>query len=313
MCRFWIVIFSVLLGFFYSGNIVVDNNPEYQFWRKLMDKKVSEISEIRAGEVKQVVLFVGGSTCTFSVEPSTIEEKIDYNVYNFGGAVPMGVRYILSSAFEIAQEGDVLVLALEEHFLVNDSSVGVKRLGLSMARNESESEEKKIFACVGNSLRDKLILRPGSNFIVTYYGKKVLGLPPYRYTMEDFCYRGRLETEYRDDWLQPQQRQQYKPLSKKGITLLEKCQRLADSRGVRLYYTMPWTYTDKNAIETNRALNKQRLSEISQYVEVLEDPFLAAVANPEYFSDSLNHLTKEGSIERSRVIANALTKSNEAN
>lgn len=273
-----------------------------------MEKKRGEIAEKRERN-GNLVIFSGGSTCAFSVNSPVIEKRTGLQVYNYGGAVPMGVRYIMASTFENAGSGDTIVLALETSFLTQIGLTGVKTLGLSLAMEEEDTPEKEAFGARGSSLEDTLMLRPGASFVATLYGKKILGYPLYRYKLSDFRSGGRLETDYRDEWLKAQKKLDQVSLSEKGIALLEQCKKLAAERNIKLYYSLPWTFTNLEFLELNRARNKKLLAEISKYVEVLEDSNLGAVPDAEYFADSLNHLNEAGSIERSKIIANSLERS----
>lgn len=293
---------SVLIGFVTSKNLVVDWNPEFQFWQECVAEKRSELGELQAKH-KRVVIFAGGSSCSFSIDPTVIMREAGVPSYNMGGAVPMGAKYIVSLGTESARAGDILVLALEPSFLTSPEALKSKTLGISLACDDLGNE----IPSQSLTLEEKLFKRrPGAQFLATFLGKKVLKMKPYRYTMLDFQRGGRLETKYRDEWKNPAGLNHTQRLTSEGVALLQEIVKMADEKDVQLYYSLPWTFTDTTAVESNRRVNKKTLQEIAEYLPVLHDPAYGVVDDAQYFADTSNHLTGEGARMRSCVIARSL-------
>ncbi len=292
---------AILLGFYLSGNLVTNWNPEFHFWRACIEQKRSELMGLQSNN-KQVVIFSGGSTCSFSIDPTVLDETFPPS-YNFGGAVPMGANYILSIAMEAARPNDTIALALEPIFLTTDKGARSKVLGISLGSWDFKNDflKRKI------TLSERVFKRrPGARFVVTLLGRKVMGLPSYRYHIDDLRSGGLLTTEFRDrpkafsDSLKPQR------LSVEGVQLLEDLVEEARQKKVRLVYTIPWTLTDPEFAEHDREVNRILLREIEEFMPVIRDPFYGVHTNPEYFADSVNHLTEEGAKARTEALAQSL-------
>jgi hypothetical protein len=77
-------------------------------------------------------------------------------------------------------------------------------------------------------------------------------------------------------------------------------------KNVTLVYSMPWQYIEEHDHADNRFLNEQLLIEISHHLHCLEDQSFGLSSTPEYFSDTINHLSQEGSKMRTVKVARAL-------
>ncbi|WP_435896029.1 hypothetical protein [Oceaniferula spumae] len=272
-----------------------------------MDRKVGEVTRLRAETPgKPLILFSGGSTCVFSIAPEVVEQQTGMASYNMGGAVPMGAPYICAKVFETASAGDLVVLMLEPVMLTQPNAAEVKRLGVSLASSEQASEEKKWFGA-NAVLKDEAVhLRPGSSFLFRTVGKKLLGRKGYRYTMDDFRERGRMETFYENEWKKANQVIDKNTLSQDGIDLLVKCRDLAAKKKVTIVYSLPWTWTVEEISEESKRSNKRLLQEIEEYIPVIREPHMGVSTEGEYFADTSNHLTTEGAKIRSLELGEAL-------
>lgn len=309
MRRLICIMFAVGLGFIVSRWLVVEGNPEHSFWRSCMDRKVEEVVILRDRSPKTpVVLFAGGSTCAFSVSPDVFEQQTGMPAYNMGGAVPMGVPYLASKVFEVAEKGDVVVLLLEPVFLTTNGEAEPKRLGVSMSSTESSSDIKTRFGSDLNIETKLKHLRPGSNFLFTLMGKKLLKKKGYRYSMEDFRDRGRLETFYENPLKRPQATVSKLALTDSGIKLLKSFREIAKEKDITVVYGLPWTWTKEDIKDDSKAANEVLLREIEKYIPVLREPSMGVSTSEGYFSDSVNHLTYEGASVRTKEVADALKR-----
>ncbi|MDF1712572.1 MAG: hypothetical protein P1U90_10070, partial [Akkermansiaceae bacterium] len=62
---------AVLLGLLAAVRISTFDNPEVVFWAKFFEQKDREITAIE----RPKIVFVGGSSCTFSVDPEIVGER----------------------------------------------------------------------------------------------------------------------------------------------------------------------------------------------------------------------------------------------
>ncbi|MDB2430326.1 hypothetical protein N9W62_09115 [Akkermansiaceae bacterium] len=290
-----VVMISTLVGFFFSTQLVTNWNPEFKFWRNCVERKRSKH--------ERVVIFAGGSSCAFSITPDVLKEEVSIPSYNMGGAIPMGADYLLSMSMGAARPGDTVVLAIGTSFLTTDEAARSKALGVALAAHDFENGTLD----VGVNWADLLLKRrPGARFVTTFFGKKVMGIAGYRYSMEDFRRGGLLTTSYRDGSKSPNGALASLKLSVEGVAFLKAFIEHAKKKNVRLLYSMPWTFTEPKVAQNNRNINREFLREIEKFLPVIEDSFYGVHTDPAYFGDTLVHLTKEGAAARTRAIATSL-------
>jgi hypothetical protein len=75
---------------------------------------------------------------------------------------------------------------------------------------------------------------------------------------------------------------------------------------VRVAYSMPWMCVDPRDVTVIQRSNAAFLQQVAQYLPVLKDPHLGASTTREYFADTINHLTPEGSALRTDSLAQQL-------
>ncbi len=290
--------------------LAVPANPELKFWRAVdlqRDEGLAGIREARPGQ--PMVLFTGGSSCAFSIDPTVIEEVCGVPAYNLGMPVATGAKFLLHQSLAKALPGDTLVVCLEPDLLTYPEKFNPSTLSFGLATLAGDPS-----AAVGGSsfdrdltLRDCLNLsRPGPTHLATLMAKTATGKEGYRYRGEDLRDRGRVETPVRDPNLPrigPKSADQLLPAARE---LLATFRQAASLKGVRLVYSMPWILTAPDAAEVNRATNRRILDAIDPIFPALDDGHLGVSTDPAHFADSGLHLSAEGSHLRSIALARAL-------
>ena len=290
--------------------IAVPGNPELKFWRAVDQSRDREIAAVRqADPTPSLLLFTGGSSCAFSIDPEIIEQTCGRPTFNLGLPVAAGAKFLLHQALAKARSGDTLVVCLEPDLLTYPEAFKPSTLSFGLATLAGDPS-----GAVGGSsfdqdldFRDCLNLsRPGPSHLATLIGKSAAGKEIYRYGIDDLRYRGRVETPDREPDLPrigPKSSDQLTPAARELLTTFRDA---ADRKGVRIAYSMPWVLTAADAATTNRAVNRRILDAIDPILPVLDDGWLGVSTDPAHFSDSGLHLTAEGARLRSSGLAKAL-------
>jgi hypothetical protein len=304
------LLLAFIVAYALSVSLTIAVNPEIDFWREVVTKRETAIAELRAQKPQQsIVLFTGGSSCSFSIDPKIIEETIAQPAFNLGLPASAGARYILHQALRQAQPGDLLVVCLEPDTLTfpdQESSPSQTGFALEWRRGSpSESAGGSSFHRTPG-LSDFLTLpRPGAPYLITLAGRSLTG-KGYRYKTTDIGDRGILHTDIRDPDLRGTGHNHMTELHPEGRELLETFAAAAKAKHVRIAYSMPWYFTDSASLAHNRANKRQVLADIASIMPVIEDGYSGAMDGIENFADSGLHLSKQGIAARSRALAVAL-------
>ena len=290
--------------------LAVPANPELKFWREVDLQRDEGMAGIRTVRPDQpMVLFTGGSSCAFSIDPLIIEQVCGVPAYNLGMPVAAGAKFLLHQSLEKARAGDTLVVCLEPDLLTfpNDFKASTLSFGLATLAGDPSGAVGGTSFDRDLTLRDCLNLsRPGPTHLATLFAKTATGKESYRYGSEDLRDRGRVEIPDRDPDLPrigPKSADQLLPAARE---LLATFRQAASRKGVHLAYSMPWILTASDAAETNRATNRRILDAIDPILPALDDGHLGVSTDPAHFSDSGLHLSAEGSHLRSTALASAL-------
>jgi hypothetical protein len=285
-------------------------NPETRFWHALHARRVGDHDALHGAHPgKPSVIFTGGSSCAFSIDPIIISEATGLPAFNYGGAARSGAKFLIGNALARCRNGDILVLALEPHFLTEPGREQATQLGMSLAIAMKDPELALGGACFDSSvsLRDITnLLRPGARYMATWIGKAARGDLSYRYTLDDYREGGRLDTSFDNKWLAASRALPPQHLTEEGKQLLREVVRIGNERNLKVIYALPWAYTESEHVEANRKLNRTLLDEIAAIVPVLEDPMLGAIDDRSLFSDTEYHLSDAGSRRRSEAVVKAL-------
>lgn len=304
------LILVALLAFGAGAFLLVRENPEARFWAQLRARQELELAQLRSAHPgSPVVLFTGGSSCAFSVDPAIVTAETGRPSVNLGTSAWSGPKYYLHRAFQSARAGDLLVLVIEPNFLTETGMLDPTPLGLALAWDSGDPDAAAGADSFGETLSPLQhldLLRPGARYLVTWSAKSLAGGERYYYTLNDLRPGGRLETARRhptghgDDRVHPGQ------LTPEAGILLERVAALARQREIRVAYALPWYFTAEASAAANRATRRALLDQIAGIMPVLEDPALGVRTEPGLFSDTNFHLTAGGSGQRSRVLGRSL-------
>jgi hypothetical protein len=306
----FLVCLCALAAFAAAFWLAVPANPEVQFWRAVDVQRDEGIAGIRNSRPDQpVLLFTGGSSCAFSIDPLIVEEACGLPAFNLGLPVSAGPKFLLHQALEKARPGDTLVVCLEPDLLVHPEEFKPGTLSFGLASIAGDPSDAVGASSFGGSLevREYLNLsRPGPSYLATLVAKKASGTPLYRYTPADLRPHGRVETPVVDPAMPRAGLNTATTLHPGARDLLIALSAAADQRGVRLAYSMPWRFTAEDAAPANRKTNRAILDQIDGILPALDDGYLGVSTDPAHFSDSPLHLSAEGSGLRSTGLAKSL-------
>ena len=298
------------LSFAAGAFVLVKENPEADFWAELRARQVAGLTGLREADPGQgVLIFTGGSSCAFSVDPEIITAETGMPACNLGTSAWSGPMYYVHETFLSARAGDVVVLGIEANFLTEPGLLEPTPLGLALAWNDGDPDAAAGGASFGEalSLREQAgLLRPGARHLVTWLAKKIAGGEPYYYTMADLRGGGRLETQRAHPGGNGDPAVHPGSLTPEARRFLTEVRALGEKRRVEVVYTLPWYFTAPGAIAANREARRQLLSEIAEIMPVLDDPSLGVRTESGFFSDTNFHLTAAGSKARSVFLGEAI-------
>ncbi len=300
------LILSLVLGRW----LIVRANPETAYWSSYLNRKAADLQTLRAGAGgNPVLLFSGGSSCAFSIDPPVITEVTGWPAMNLGGHAGTGPRFLAAWALEQAKSGDVVILALEPELLTSEEAGIVSQVGVALAADLGRPElaaGAPVFPDILSWREQVTFLRPGVQYFAVTGAKKLSGRSAYRYTADDYRPGGRMETAAEDRvTAEPLLPAQVK-LSEPGKRFLQNAAAWTRERGIRLFYAMPWKLTVREAVAPNRANHAVLLDEISGIIPVIRDAHLGSEEDTSFFSDTYYHLTAKAAALRSRELAEAL-------
>ena len=286
-------------------------NPEVRFWRDVQVRRQAEIATARARDPQApVILFTGGSSTAFSIDPAVVESACGMPAFNLALPAAAAPRYLLHQALEQARAGDIVVVGLESDFLADESAypAGMFAFGLAL-------QEGRPAATVGNgtfpdtlALRDALnFSRPGARYLITLAYRGLSG-KGYRYKASDYRHHGRIETAVTNPAMVPHDVLSKQALSSSGKLLVTQFRDAAALKKVRLFYAMPVRWTSTENAEVSRSANEALLREIDAIIPVIDDGTRGVSTARADFSDSHQHLTAQGSLARSQALAGKLAE-----
>ena len=294
------------LGFY----LAIPGNPEVQFWRQVVTRRTTDITDVRNHDPgRPILFFTGGSSTAFSIDPKIIEATCGMPSFNLGLPVAAGGKYLLHQALAQTRAGDLLVICLEPDLLTDTTPDGSpSKFGFAMCAAGGHPAEAAGGETYGKTptLRDYLNLtRPGPSYLATL-AAKFLTRKGYRYTPADLRYHGRIETQVHNDHMEPRGAGTATRLSPQGRELLEPVSQAAARRGVQVIYAMPWHYTAQDSVAESRAVKRQVMADIRAIMPAIDDGYAGAASDASWFSDTPQHLTAAGSSIRSKALGQAL-------
>jgi hypothetical protein len=298
------------LAFVAGALLGVKWNPEADFWGERRTQESHRVAALRESFPETpLVLFCGGSSCAFSVDPGMVTAASGRPAYNLGTSAWAGPKYYVDRAFQLARAGDIVVLGIEPNFLTEPELLKPSSLGVALAWRGLDPAAAAGGRSFGGSLTLKEqvgLLRPGARYLVTWAGKLLSGGPRYHYGPADARAGGRLETARGHPTGRGDAAVHPSRLTPEARELLEQIAALAKERQVRVAYALPWYFTAQESVAANREARGRLLEEIAAILPVLDDPARGVQTDPAWFSDTHYHLTAAGSQERSRQLGESL-------
>lgn len=300
------------LAFVAGALLGVKWNPEAEFWDELGRRQSQGVVELRGKHPDTpLILFTGGSSCAFSVDPAIVTAATGRPAWNLGTSAWAGPKYYVDRSFRQARAGDIVVLGIEPNFLTEKGLLEPGSLGVAMAWRSGDPAAAAGGESFGGTLSPRQqveLLRPGARYLVTWAAKAVAGGERYHYTLADLRDGGRLETSRAHPTGRGDAAVQPSALAAEGRNLLAQIAELGRRREIRVAYALPWYFTAVESVAANREGRARLLAEIAAILPVLDDPALGVQSDPAYFSDTNFHLTAEGSKARSGVLGRGLAR-----
>lgn len=284
-------------------------NPEIQFWKGAAQKKLDWCEKIRAKH-GYVIGVVGGSSTTFGVDAAWIENNYALPVANLGLVAGAGADACAGFGLAALQRGDTLIASLEPGLLMDDEGT-TTAMGTQLAyafglpRMVDWDNKRPLY----EQATDIFSLQPGGRNLVTMAGKLLFRMPLYRYDLKDTQSGGLQVTDERrpfDQILVTDQKPAEMSLSASGRKFLEKLKRIADARGIKVFYLLPWAYSHPNQASQARKINARFLDQVEQILPVLREGNIGIHEIRNEFADTAMHLTAQGALKRSEILSKIL-------
>lgn len=301
-----LMIVAVVAAFGISVFYTLRVNPEVEFWSSEMDRKEAYAASLDRNE--PVFIFVGGSSCAFSVDPSVVREEGKFESVNMGLAAGAGPGLLLELGLQKLEKGDVLVVAIETGQWQEETFVDPPALGAQLYFANREFFKKALITpSLGfDSFRRPENLRPGGYHLATMAAKVALGRPLYRYGPENRRPGGYLVFEDPAYEVAGAESASSSVLSDNSRTLLKNLVKICEARGERVVVSFPWRYVSESVLAEERKNLKKLAAQISEICPVLEDAEGGASSDRTDFADTGWHLSPTGAARRSKGLQTAI-------
>jgi hypothetical protein len=280
-------------------------NPEVAFANRVVGQQQERLRET---EDERQILLVGGSSCSFSIDPQVLEAGFGLKAVNLGLPAGTGRGLHFEKALQAAGKGDVVVLAFEMTGWTDEEGDLVTPLGAQLWHLclktpwGGHSQLPRLGIDEHYALTD---VRPGGRHCVTRLTKMLLGRPPFRYGDETLQGGGYLATS--EAWkLSPEAVVRDYRLGPGMEELLARFTVLMKERGVEVVATLPWQFTAAEVAGDQREANRALLADLARHCAVIRDPRLGVESDGSLFADTNWHLTREGARVRTRELGESL-------
>lgn len=279
-------------------------NPEVRFYTGLAEIQDRWAARMESEHTNKVVVF-GGSSCLFSVDGEQLLHEFGLPTVNRGLAAGMGFKVTTLHALHDLKRGDTAIIAFEPALFTRPFEPSALSVQFSYARSHPEWATSDVLALppmdAGTSL---LALRPGSYHLVTLLGKLAMNKPMYRYDARDAHASGWLVTDLRASLKGPPGHGDQ--LATELQEFLPAFRDWGATHGVRIAYSLPWSYCPAPEKTLFQQRNAQFLSQVAEFIPVLKDEHLGAITNADYFADTIWHLTETASRQRTAELGRSL-------
>jgi hypothetical protein len=260
---------------------------------RLQDDRARALERVHAHKV----VVIGGSSTLFSIDGEQLLSQFRLPVVNMGLAAGLGAQVIVERVLEHVRAGDTLILALEPNLLADYVEPTDQGIQLSLVLHHPEWVSAPVLGGTSvSTLSVLLALRPGGYRAFTILGKLLTGRPIFRYLLTDASPGGLMHTKVRQPL--PVFPEHAPRPSQEGRRLLAALRDWSLLHGVRIAYSLPWSYMPEPLRMKAQLENAQVLLDITEYMPVLHDPLLGADSEAGHFADTIWHLDEIGSALR---------------
>jgi hypothetical protein len=282
-------------------------NPEVNHYRQGYAIKRQWAEQMTREHGTKIIVY-GGSSCEFSIDGERLLSNYGEPVANYGGHIGMGAVMLTEAALNDLRPGDTLIIGLEPGVLtVPFGPEPALAAQLSIAVHQPNWV---IHPALGigriNWFQAAAALRPGGYLAFTLLGKWLRGQPSYRYQLSDYHRSGWAQTAVRNPMIRENGHAGH--LSEDARILLNNVSQWCQTNGVRVAYSLPWSYCPSNHLAGFRKLNAGLLAEIMTFVPVLHDDRLGADPEAVDFADVALHLTVTAAAKRSDEFGRQIQK-----
>lgn len=304
--RVIVLLLAVLIGigttFFYQSTA----SPEVKFWKKAVNEKFDYLAAMDGDRPK--VVFVGGSSCSFSINVEQLKDEFGIQALNGGLLAGAGRELQLDLGLSVLRPGDTLVLAFETPDWGSDSGpvntpMGSKLWLTAIQPKLNSSSLARIGREPNYQLRD---LRVGGYHTATVLLKVAMRRPLYRYALSDIKEGGYLVTTYDDGTCRPDTDLHKTILSKPMQEFLAKTSDALRREGIQIAVSLPWRFTSERIAEAQRLQWQGLAKELSKTVTVLPDPNWGVATARADFADTPWHLSEVGATRRTKIVGESL-------
>lgn len=272
-------------------------NPEMVFLRHGHQLKQAWLNQLEQKNQPKTVIY-GGSSCLTSVDPVRMLEHYDVRALNLGFHAGMGATILTHYTLPYLKPGDTLIVALEPSLLVHPQEIQPLGVQFCFATGRYDALPDSEGSHWIGSL---LALRPGSQNVFTFLGKIVLRRPLHRYSRAEILRGGwQAVAERRDFSCPPPDSVQ---LSDDARHLLQSIRTYCMEKGVRVGYSLPWSYSPPERVSYCQNQNRILMRQIAEVLPVLEDPRFGIYSVREHFADTCLHLTAQGAMVKTDELA----------
>jgi hypothetical protein len=272
-------------------------NPEVNHYRYGYGIKRQWAGQMTREHGAKFVVY-GGSSCEFSIDGETLLSKYGEPVVNDGRHAGMGPVVLTESALSDLRPGDTLIVGLEPGLLTmpfgKEPALGVQ---FSFAVGHPGWVLHPALG-MGRAtwIQAAAALRPGGFFTFTLLGKWIRGQPSYRYKASDFHRSGWCETDVRVPMTGAAGHGPH--LSEDARALLTNISLWCRTNGIRVAYSLAWSYCPPDQLREFRKSNAEIVAEIMPIIPVLRDDSLGANLDARNFADTALHLSTTGAAQR---------------
>lgn len=300
---------TALLAYFSGWAYMLYLNPEIVFARQLAEEQVRQNTRTKSHD--QRYIFIGGSSCSFSIDPNQLKEEFGVSAVNWGFNAGAGRGVHLETALFSARKGDVVVLALETSGWSDESDGYITPLGSQLwhgCLKEHFEKGSQLHMLDVEASYNPVFLRPGGRHVISLGAKMLLRKPLFRYPDETLGSGGYLKGLLTEWELESTKGLVDYDLSEERRALLQRFIDVMKTRGVEVMVSIPWHFVDDSIAHEQRAINEALASELSLYCPVIKDENLGVISDRSYFSDTHWHLSISGAKKRNRVVGNSIVE-----